>query len=326
MTDSIRLPEASRAVPPASAWRVERGAGHPLLGALSPSRASDFTTCPLLYRYRAIDRLPEPPGAAAARGTLVHSVLEQLFDLPAPERVLDRAIAMLPESWEAIVAGEPDLADVVRTTTASGTDALDEPAAGSEPSPAEVADWLTGAEPLLATYFQMEDPRRLQPAHRELHVEYQLPDGPLLRGYVDRVDVADGVGVRIVDYKTGRAPGPRFEQKAMFQLRFYALVAWRMTGVLPRLLQLTYLGNGEFLRFEPDADDLVAFEAKLRALWRSIVAVAESGDFKPRPGPLCKWCSFHALCPAQGGEALPLPENATAVLAALRGADLAPVG
>src|SRR5260221_5650066 len=50
--------------------------------SLSPSRAGDFLTCPLLYRFRVIDRLPEPPSSAAARGTLVHAVLERLFDQP----------------------------------------------------------------------------------------------------------------------------------------------------------------------------------------------------------------------------------------------------
>src|ERR1700723_4413401 len=54
--------------------------------SLSPSRAGDFMTCPLLYRFRVIDRLPEPPSPAAARGTLVHAVLEHLFNRPAPER------------------------------------------------------------------------------------------------------------------------------------------------------------------------------------------------------------------------------------------------
>ena len=42
--------------------------GTPL--SLSPSRASDFKSCPLLYRFRSIDRLPEPPSPAATRGTL----------------------------------------------------------------------------------------------------------------------------------------------------------------------------------------------------------------------------------------------------------------
>ncbi|NUP20980.1 MAG: DUF2800 domain-containing protein, partial [Streptomyces sp.] len=47
--------------------------------SLSPSRASDFMQCPLLYRFRVIDRLPEKPSAAATKGTLVHAVLERLF-------------------------------------------------------------------------------------------------------------------------------------------------------------------------------------------------------------------------------------------------------
>ena len=57
--------------------------GVDVLGALSPSRAGDFMTCPLLYRFRTIDKLPEPASPDAVRGTLVHKVLEDLFDLPA---------------------------------------------------------------------------------------------------------------------------------------------------------------------------------------------------------------------------------------------------
>ena len=275
-------------------WRAEKRDGHPALGALSPSRASDFTTCPLLYRYRAIDRLPEPPSAAAARGTLVHEVLESLFDLPAAERVLSTAVELLPEAWAALVAEAPELANLV-----TGDDGV--------LSGEQLSDWLRGAEPLLRTYFAMEDPRRLEPAHRELHVECELPDGPVLRGFVDRVDIAPGAGVRIVDYKTGRAPGPGFEQKAMFQLRFYALVVWRMTGEMPALLQLNYLGSGEFLRLQPTADDLERFEVKVRALWRAILARAEAGDWPAKPSRLCQWCSFHEFCPAQGGTLLPMP-------------------
>ena len=52
--------------------------------ALSPSRAADFKQCPLLFRFRTIDKLEGPPSPAAARGTLVHAVLEHLFDLPRP--------------------------------------------------------------------------------------------------------------------------------------------------------------------------------------------------------------------------------------------------
>lgn len=271
-------------------WRTERLPGHPDLGALSPSRAGDFTTCPLLYRFRTIDRLPEEPSEAAVRGTLVHGVLESLFDLPAADRILANAVDLLPAAWDELLAKDPQAASVIA-------------------QPATTPQWLHTAEPLLSRYFAMEDPRLLQPAFRELFVQTQLPDGPLLRGFIDRVDIADQAGVRIVDYKTGKAPSARFEQKAMFQLRFYGLMVWRVTGELPALLQLNYLGSGTFLRLAPDAEDLTLFEATLRTLWDSILSVHATGDWQPRPGPLCAWCSFQHLCPAQGGTLPPLPQS-----------------
>src|ERR1700678_1408600 len=75
--------------------------------ALSPSRAADFMTCPLLYRFRVIDRLPEAPSPAAARGTLVHAVLERLFDEPASDRTPQAARGLLPAQWDRLLAEEP---------------------------------------------------------------------------------------------------------------------------------------------------------------------------------------------------------------------------
>src|SRR5450432_2523136 len=80
---------------------------HP--ASLSPSRASDFLTCPLLYRFRVIDRLPEPPSPAAARGTLVHAVLERLFDHPAGDRTPAVARSLMPPQWERLTTEEPAL-------------------------------------------------------------------------------------------------------------------------------------------------------------------------------------------------------------------------
>ena len=77
--------------------------------ALSPSRAADFKQCPLLYRFRAIDRLPEPPSTAQLRGSVVHTALEQLYGLPAEERVPDAAGALVEPAWEQVIAAEPDL-------------------------------------------------------------------------------------------------------------------------------------------------------------------------------------------------------------------------
>ena len=253
----------------------------PILGSLSPSRAGDFLTCPLLYRFRVLDRLPERPSAAATRGTVVHAVLERLFDLPARERTVDAARSMLAPEWHRLLEAEPELADLF------GDDK------------AELTGWLASAAALVERYFSLEDPQRFQPAERELFVETHLESGLTLRGYVDRIDVAPTGQVRVVDYKTGKAPGKGFEARALFQMRFYALVLWRLHGRVPALLQLLYLGSGEVLRYEPDEADLLATERKLEALWVAIARATETDDWRPSPSRLCDWCDHKGtICPA----------------------------
>ncbi len=51
----------------------------PMLNTLSPSRASDFKTCPQLYKFKAIDKIPTEPTIYQARGTTAHLALERLF-------------------------------------------------------------------------------------------------------------------------------------------------------------------------------------------------------------------------------------------------------
>ena len=264
--------------------------GVDVLGSLSPSRASDFMTCPLLYRFRTVDRLPEPYSPDAVRGTVVHKVLEELFDLPARERTPGRAADMLGPAWESLLAEAPELAEMF----------------GDEG--AEVGPWLVSCREALDRYFALEDPTRLEPAERELYVETLLDSKLLLRGFVDRVDVAPTGEIRVVDYKTGRAPSEMFEAKALFQMKFYALVLWRTRGVVPAMLQLVYLGSGEILRYRPDERELIATERKVEALWKAISRARESGDWRPRRSALCDWCAHQAVCPEFGGSPPPLPE------------------
>ncbi|MET7641549.1 PD-(D/E)XK nuclease family protein [Streptomyces sp. NPDC005438] len=280
--------------------------------SLSPSRASDFMRCPLLYRFRVIDRLPEKPSAAATRGTVVHAVLERLFDHPAAERSAGRAKALVPREWERLLTRRPELAGLFRAEGAEGEAPGDGEAASAEGEgpldEAELARWLSEVERLVERWFSLEDPTRLEPAERELSVQVQLESGLRLRGIIDRVDVAPGTGdVRIVDYKTGKAPRPEFSAEALFQMKFYALVLWRLRGEVPRRLQLVYLGSGEVLTYDPDEGDLRAVERKLLALWEAITKATETGEWKPKRGRLCGWCDHQAHCPEFGGTPPPYP-------------------
>ncbi|MEU3457556.1 PD-(D/E)XK nuclease family protein [Micromonospora sp. NPDC006766] len=258
--------------------------------SLSPSRAADFKTCPLLYRFRSIDRLPERPTPEQARGTLVHAVLERLFDLPAAARTPQSAGDLVAPQWDRLVTEQPELAALF-----------------AEGDTAGLADFLRSAAALLEGYFAVEDPRRLEPAEREALISAVVDDELLIRGYLDRLDVAPDGALRVVDYKTGGAPREAFEARALFQLKFYALVLWRTRGVVPRVLRLLYLKDAEVCDYSPDADELLRFERTVVALWQAIEQATERQDFRPRPSRLCDWCSHQALCPSFGGTPPPFP-------------------
>ena len=252
--------------------------------ALSPSRASDFKQCPLLYRFRAVDRLPEVPTKAQLRGTLVHSVLERLFTLPQADRLPANAKELLEPTWSELSVERPEWTELF-----------------AEDKPEEVDAWLESAAGLVDSYFRLEDPTRLEPEACELHVEIELGSGVLLRGYVDRLDVAPTGEIRVVDYKTGAAPREIGEAKALFQMKFYAVVLWRLRGVVPRQLKLMYLTDGQSLTYAPDEAELLRFERTLEAIWQAILKAGKTGDFRPNPSKLCGWCDHQARCPSFGG-------------------------
>jgi putative RecB family exonuclease len=258
--------------------------------ALSPSRAADFKQCPLLYRFRAIDRLPEPTSAAQLRGSVVHAALEKLYGLPAGQRMRDTALGLLAPAWEQVVAEDATL--------------------GAEFTADQRERLLAEAAELLSGYYRLEDPTRFDPQSCEQRVEVELDDGTLLRGFVDRIDVAPTGELRVVDYKTGRAPSETWalsEFKAMFQMKFYAVALLRTRGVVPTRLRLIYLADGQVLDYTPELDELLRFEKTLIAIWQAIQSAGVTGDFPPRPSRLCSWCSHQPLCPEFGGTPPPYP-------------------
>jgi putative RecB family exonuclease len=251
--------------------------GEPTLLKLSPSSASDFKSCPQLFKFRAVDRTAEPVSEAAARGSLVHAVLERLFAEPSFMRTAERAEGLLEALW-----GE------VRMERELRPDDLVEDDEGA---------WLSEARRLLRNYFRLEDPRTLRASRLEWWVEYEMPDIHL-RGVIDRLEErSDGAWI-LTDYKTGRVPGMAREQAAFFGLRFYALVCWRSFGVMPAEIRLVYLTDPAVLTLNPNERMLVAFEKQMSALGRAIRRAIESDDWRARPSPFCMSCSFVGRCHA----------------------------
>lgn len=252
--------------------------------ALSPSRIGTFRNCPLQFRFQVIDKIPTKESQARQRGTLVHAALENLFDLPAQQRTFAAASRTMEEAWDKTLSEKPDLLAELFGEDKSGEN-----------------QFLETARQLLANYFQMENPDRLAPAHREKYLRVTDKNHLHLHGYIDRVDISPTGLVRIVDYKTGKAPAERYIGPYQFQIRFYALLWYLTQGQLPARLQLLFLKDRQVYTYTPTLADIDATTEEIFAVWEQILTQARSGYFPARRSPLCNWCDYRAYCPLMEG-------------------------
>lgn len=262
-------------LPPADPW-ADKMPRH-----LSPSRAADFMQCPLLYRFKVVDRLPDPPTVAAVRGTLVHQVLEDLFGWEPWQRTVAAAADHLPVAWETVRTARPEYVD----NAVWGETTRD--------------DLFAQCRALLEVYFTLEDPGAYLHTAQETQVDVSAGQVPLF-GYIDRIDTNTQGWERLTDYKTGKAPPPTYRGKALWQLRFYALARLLETGTLPKQLRLLYLGDGgQTVTHTPTGPEIDEFATHVEDLWARIVHAFDTGHFEPQPSKLCDWCPFRMRCPAQ---------------------------
>ena len=247
------------------------------LETLSPSRASDFKVCPQLFKYRAIDRLPEPTTVFQARGTTAHLALERLYDLPAPSRTPEALSELFREAWTEL-RGSEEFAQLFESIE-------------------EERRWGIESLTLLLNYFALEDPTTIAPLDRELDMLEDL-EGITIRGILDRIDEQPDGSLVITDYKSGKAPPERYALPAFFALKIYALLIKKQLGRTPVEVRLLYLNGPTMYRLPIDEQQLEAMDRQLRALWEAINRAIDRDHFPPRPGRLCDWCSFKEVCPA----------------------------
>lgn len=258
---------------------------------LSPSRASDFKRCPQLFKFKSIDKIREPPTQATIRGTIVHKILEDLFERNASERVEAAARDLITPTIKAyegeferlpeVTSGGPGVAAVVR-------DEIE----------AEVRRAVDN-------YFNLEDPTRVDVAARELRITGNVGQVEMV-GIIDRVDRLPGGNYALADYKTGKAPRAEFSKEAFFALRIYAILAAQDDRVTapPTRLRLLYLGSTESLELDLEPRHRRGTEQQIEAIATAIESSTGKGDFRPATSRLCDWCYFKPICPAFGGSGL----------------------
>ncbi len=259
---------------------------------LSPSRISDFQTCPQLYKYRSIEKLPERPGLDALRGSIVHLILENIFDLDKNLRTLENAQQKISETTEYFLNNDPNLFCALDQSIAfPNTNKVQTSKENMELLNKEISDLLTN-------YFKIENPKNINPKSREELIEYELTPEILLKGYVDRIDESEQGLIRINDYKTGKAPNENFVNKAMFQLKFYAYIIYQKVNKVPKSLRLIYLKDSQVLTYEPTSLDMQLTEKKILNIAQQISNAIKEDNFPATTSKLCDYCYFKKICPA----------------------------
>ncbi len=258
--------------------------------SLSPSKVTSFRDCALAFRFSAIDRLPEEPTTWTVKGTLVHQVLEHLFWRHGHGA---RTVAAAAAELDVVWAGMQTDPDFIALALNSGeADAFREEA------------WS-----LVQNYFALEDPNEVTPVGVELLLEARVGD-LRLRGIIDRLDLTPDGELVVVDYKTGRAPSPTYEQSKLIGVHIYALLCEEVLGRRPAEVRLLHLKEPITITTAPSEQSLRGQRQRAVAVWAAIERACRDEDFRPHPSPLCNFCRFREFCPAYGGN----PEDAALAL------------
>jgi putative RecB family exonuclease len=268
-----------------------------LPGSLTPSKVSTFKECALAFRLSVIDKLPEPTNVQAFKGTVVHRALELLmWDERRGERTMAAALAKLERAVSELLPGDEGASLGL---------------AGQE-----LDDFVEDARQLVRNYFVLEDPDDVRVIGTELRLQVDLGPAPVaagngqpgtggrlrLRGIIDRLELDNDGELVVTDYKTGRAPGQSQEQSRLGGVQFYAFLCQQLLGKRPVRVQLFHLREPLAISTTPDDQSIAGLERQATAIWAAIKRACLMEDFRPKPGPLCDWCGFHAYCPSRGGD------------------------
>jgi len=262
---------------------------------LSPSKINTFLQCPRNFYYRYIAKLPDKLTLHLFRGTIVHDILERIFeqDFKYPSRWRNGE----PQEWALLefrklwaikkekmpyLFKDPNIdAEVMERET---IDLLVNFCHRVEKKLHELMDWKVARSKDMAL-------KQLKPHFREVRLNNKELK---IRGIVDVVvkDFEDNIS--IVDYKTSKRYGSWLPDDYYRQLIIYALLYKEETGVTPKFAGIDWLRYDDC--YFVAINDGVIEEA--RELIKGIHnEIKKRGDdveqYEMVPQTLCKWCAFY---------------------------------
>lgn len=257
---------------------VDESASYTPPSRLSPSSVGTFRQCPLRYRLSRLDGLPEPSSPEQLRGSFVHEILERLFEFDPEQRTIATARGIAADLWAS-----------------KWVDEVQEELNLSEKG---LREWRWHAWWCVEEYFALEDPQEIHPTGLETRLEGKVAGVPFM-GIIDRWCVGNDGRATITDYKTGKAPLPRYAGDKIFQIMVYADMLNSDKGLDVETVELIYLKTpGQKAQYQPSAEQLGKMRQTVKTVWEQVHEACETGSFEPKPSKLCDWCNYKTICPA----------------------------
>lgn len=237
----------------------------------SYTQLETWQRCPLQYKYQFILRVPTLPSAAASYGDTIHKTLQQFY----------------LEFIETGSANQNRLLEIYRKQWV--------PLGYS--SSAHEKRMKKEGELMLINFFKTFHKSAIKIIDLEKFFKIKIEPNIFLTGKIDRIDVKEGSGIEIIDYKTGKLPEEK-EIKKNLQLSIYALAAIDRGLYQKKLEQvhLTFYFLAEMKKISLKRTDKDLQEVKEEI--KKIVAKIRQSDFLPNVGPWCDFCPFQMVCEA----------------------------
>lgn len=241
------------------------------------SRVKTFHQCPQRYRYRYLKGLREVfRSIESFMGNVIHDVLEWLYDERerSASPTVESALDVLGDRWSAAMNDE---IAVIRCS-----DRVDE--------------YLVTAREMLDRFHRGAFSRdRSSTVALEQRLNRRLADDIVFTGFADRIGRTENGTIFVVDYKTSKKEGNPSEFSEGLQAPLYAAC------VMQRENEHQALAGYHYLRHDSTRWQSVD-DARAEQLFKRFTELATTTlyatEFEPRPGILCAWCGFNAICSA----------------------------
>ncbi|MDN5893519.1 MAG: PD-(D/E)XK nuclease family protein [Nocardioides sp.] len=253
--------------------------------ALSPSTAKTLSSgCAAGFAFgKLVGEQAPDPFAATTQGTAAHTVLEDLYGLPRGKRTRRKAANLL-------------LSRVAQWRHGDLT-ALSDPVTRQ----LFIADVMGKYQGI----FEIEDPREVDVAATEWHLQGVDVGGVPFAGYIDltqHVRARGKTGLRVIDHKTGKVPDKhkieRYGDDHGDQIRLYAAGLRQITDEPVLEGRVYYTRHGKSRVIAVSAKRVAQTVGEFSRAWDVHNEMVDQAMFPTRTSPLCGWCPLVNLCPA----------------------------